>query len=609
MTSRSRLLVLALVGVLLVAAVAAGWLFVYDPYTKKKQLVDAAEAKAQTAEDDADAVVAQTKKLKGYQKQSLPADPQTAKREYQTALKAVLDESGARNATITPPNDTELSRPTGVPFIDQSATRPALDAKPETYLTYIPLTFRVEFSKTDLATVAEVLRRYYALDLLHQITQLSIRRDGTAEVGTDARPQKERADLHVTFTTRALIVSGATARLPVALVSGPHGAVGGGLGLAAQSPPGAEPVLSPKQRAYDLLAAKDPYHGELPAPIPPAGSVSGYVFADDNKNGLFDADEKNAPEDNEKGVGRVGMKLYQIQEGDKPRKFVAQATTNQYGYYKFDGVKPGSGYVIVQEQPTGYESGPATPGTMGGAAGNNEITGVTVLMQKESPENNFAEIPPPPPITAKPDFREFVEYNSWIHTIEGEEHTFTITLKDKINDEDYEVLYVVLGERVKVKATKYYYQRFKTDPADRKKKEYMNEPLLDISKPAAMSNKNVFAVYGVEKDGALLLGERPPAVLPPDPPKGTKPGGKVVLPPPDPKATILGGVAALAPRPEKFYRWESGKTLKQLVELTTPEAEKAIRLSKAWLVEDKKLAVPTTTDTPKPDEKKPEPKK
>ena len=52
---------------------------------------------------------------------------------------------------------------------------------------------------------------------------------------------------------------------------------------------------------------------------------------------------------------------------------------------------------------------------------------------------------------------------------------------------------------------------------------------------------------------------------------------KVTLPAPDPNAAVIGGLVVTAPKAEKFYRWEYGKTLKQIVELSKPEAEKAIR--------------------------------
>ena len=495
MNPRNRILVLALGGVTLFALLAAGYFFVADPYLKRAKVVGGLEGEADEKEAQLAGLRATTKHLKELQKQSLPADPEVAKREYDLALMKLLKDSGARNYTVNYV-DGESNVKTGIPQIDPNF-RPSRDSKPADYLAYTPVVYRMVIPKTDLQTVAEVLRRYYSLGLLHQITRLEIRHTGSADLGKDERPAKERTDLNVEITTRAIIVNGAPSRRTLMPAPAPYGGVFGGAGMAwlEQTPSAARnvnpipepfgPILARAEngtaplREYQYVAARDIYHGPLPEIKP-------------------------------------------------------------------EPVKP---------PPTKIEE------------------------------------PPPPP---KPDYREFIWYTTAIHTAEGDDHTLEITIKDKINKEDYALVITQAGEKMRVKVTKYYYDNFKINPAERKKKEYMNQETLEISKPSTMSNKNNFTVYGVDTDGSLILGERPTGLtpeLPKDDRTPARPGGgfggggfgggrqpsRTALPPADPKAALIGGLVVTAPKAEKFYRWESGKNLKQIVELSKSEADAAIR--------------------------------
>lgn len=521
MNSRNRLIVLALGVLSLGGLLAAGYVFLAEPYLQRMKSVKKMEDDAQTAQDDLDDLQAKTKKLKGLRAKSLPAgplypdDPKRTKREYadvaraeyEQALTRLLRDSGARNATVDY-IDGDSNNKTGIPQIDPNA-KPNRDADPSDYLAYTQVVFKIGIPKTDLDTVAAVLRRYYALDLLHQITQLNIKQTGTTDLTQDKRPYKERTDLKVELTTRAIIVHDAPRRrsltaapTPLAGLVGGSGAVSYEQSTAASRalvPTPVEPTLASKPiRDYGILAAKDLFHGGLYNPPP---------------------DTKPAQRD-------------------------------------------------------------------------------------------------PDPIRLKPDFREFIVFTTSIHTIEGDEHTLDITVKDKINKEDYNLVLTQSGEKVRVKVYKWEYQDFKVDAAARKKKVY-SQDTLEISK-YTMINKNDFTVYGVDTDGSLILGEKPTGLSPElskddktQPVRGAGGGGaggrpttRPSLPPADPKAAVVGGMVVTAPKAEKFYRWEYGKSLKQIVELSKGEAEKAIRRAQTRF-----LPAPDakTTSTPPPEVKSDKP--
>lgn len=515
MKSQLRLILLVVGFVVFGGLVAAGWFFLAVPYLARVKKVEEAEAQAASAQAELDGLRADAKRLKPLTRRSLPAgpeypdDPKRTKREYasvardeyEQALTKVLKDAGARNSTINFV-DAESNSKQGIPQIDP-AFKASRDSDPIDYLAYTPIVFRIDMPKTDLATVAEVLRRYYSLDLLQQITHLSIKQAGAGELGEDKRPLKDRNDLKVEITTRAIIVNGAERRRTLTPAPSPVVGLVGGIGGASyeQSPGVArkmlpepvESILAMARRDYGQLPGKDLFHGPLPTPPKP---------------------------------------------------------------------------------------------------------------EEKRPIEIIDNTPPP-----KPDFREYIVYTTYIHEMEGDEHVLKLTVKDKINKEDYDLTITQAGEKVKVVVYKWEYWDHKVNVEDRKKKAYRQDT-LEISK-STMSNKNNFTVYGVDTDGSLILGEKPTGLSPvyPDDKKpvgggfgggfGGRPSSKTPLPPADPKAAVIGGMVVTAPKPEKFYRWESGKSLKQIVELSKPEAESAIKRAQTRF-----LPAATSTTPPQPPEVK-----
>lgn len=268
MTPRERNLAITLIGLLAAAAVFGGFMLIYRPIQAKKaqaaQLrtdIDAAQDKAGRLRIGVEAKGAKTADgeplmpLAEARKKSLPTNPEAARREY----KAVLDYLIRDVARIPPPFTINELRadPKGIPSLPGANNKPGGPA-------FAKVVYEVEFKKADMWAVHDFLMGYYQLDLLHQITALSITREG------DARNKVKstgRNDLTVKFTTEALIIDGTGRRRPLLFVSPGFAAVGGMAGFDAVSVyrnlgrPPAAPVLASPARNYGMLAIQDIFHG------------------------------------------------------------------------------------------------------------------------------------------------------------------------------------------------------------------------------------------------------------------------------------------------------------------------------------------------------------
>ena len=126
--------------------------------------------------------------------------------------------------------------------------------------------------------------------------------------------------------------------------------------------------------------------GEL---LPP-GSLSGFVYEDDNNDGIMDT--------NEAGIESVRVDLYRIGD-DGTATFVDYRLTDANGYYFFGDLDPNKTYVLRERQPDAYYDGKDTVGTIFGfTVGTNPEN--DVLADVELPPNghgvnyNFGELRP-----------------------------------------------------------------------------------------------------------------------------------------------------------------------------------------------------------------------
>lgn len=112
-------------------------------------------------------------------------------------------------------------------------------------------------------------------------------------------------------------------------------------------------------------------------------SISGHVYADDNRNGLKDAAESP--------IAHVTLTLLDAQ-GNPTGK---TTTTDANGFYLFTDLLPGV-YGVAETQPAGYFDGIDRPGTAGGTAltDGDQITGAVLRSGTKALDYDFGEIRP-----------------------------------------------------------------------------------------------------------------------------------------------------------------------------------------------------------------------
>ncbi len=123
--------------------------------------------------------------------------------------------------------------------------------------------------------------------------------------------------------------------------------------------------------------------------IDPA-SISGYVYADSDNDGVRDAGET--------GLGGVRVQLIPVNtiEAQQP----VTVTTNAQGYYEALGLSPGTYRIVELDQPAGYLDGLDAAGTVNGqsqgAAVNpgDQIESIFLAGGTHGIEYNFGEILP-----------------------------------------------------------------------------------------------------------------------------------------------------------------------------------------------------------------------
>ncbi|MCL2622587.1 MAG: SpaA isopeptide-forming pilin-related protein, partial [Planctomycetaceae bacterium] len=120
------------------------------------------------------------------------------------------------------------------------------------------------------------------------------------------------------------------------------------------------------------------------------GSLSGYVYEDDNDNGVKDP--------NEKGIGNVKVDLYVWDAAQSKYAFLKTTTTDALGFYEFANLDPLQTYMLKETQPTAYLDGKNMVGTLGGnlseKSEDDEILGIHVGVAQFGQNYNFGELKP-----------------------------------------------------------------------------------------------------------------------------------------------------------------------------------------------------------------------
>jgi protocatechuate 3,4-dioxygenase beta subunit len=110
-------------------------------------------------------------------------------------------------------------------------------------------------------------------------------------------------------------------------------------------------------------------------------SLSGRVHVDDDGDCTYDPGERL--------LAGVTVRLF-----DSGGREVARTTTNAQGRYTFSNIVPGT-YTVVEDQPEGFFSGTAKPGSAGGVKeSDNRIGSITLGSGEVAVDYDFCEKPP-----------------------------------------------------------------------------------------------------------------------------------------------------------------------------------------------------------------------
>jgi hypothetical protein len=259
MNPRER--VLAMV-VLSVVVLAGGLLLFHQmflvPLDERDGTIGALEQEVQQKRDRMRQLQAEMPKLQRCRQLSLPANVDSANRQYANYLNELMRDSKFADGTFTisPPKQIE------------SKSAPSIPGKGPIYLK---LAYIVQ-ARTSLAHLVTMLDRFYRTSLLHKVKSISIQRAMTG--GT----QQQSSDLEINLVIEALIVSGVENRpylLPgidrrlllvdvvTALRSGPAGLalVPWVLGPTGPSGPG---ILARTTEQYAAIGDKNIFLGRQP---------------------------------------------------------------------------------------------------------------------------------------------------------------------------------------------------------------------------------------------------------------------------------------------------------------------------------------------------------
>lgn len=118
-------------------------------------------------------------------------------------------------------------------------------------------------------------------------------------------------------------------------------------------------------------------------------SISGYVYADHNNDGVRDAGEQ--------GIGNIEIEIISL-EADYGTVLQTVRTAAD-GSYKFEGLPPGKYRVVQKAQPAGFLDGKDTAGKVNGETRgvvntNEQITDIVLRGNDYGVEYNFGEILP-----------------------------------------------------------------------------------------------------------------------------------------------------------------------------------------------------------------------
>jgi len=211
-------------------------------------------------------------RLKSLLPLTLPANRELAEGEYETMLGRLFRESKISGAKYVKQTQSETD--------PEPELTPGTPGKPGKK-AYQKVNYSINFEKVTLAKLTDFLERYYRVPLMHQIVKCSIKHSVSSTAPAFKSPTgDDRNDLSVSLVTEVVLLDGAPERMTLFAVPDSFGAALGGVALhalrndtekARYLTPNPNPLhyaLADMKRDYDLLAARDAFHGPLP-PYPP----------------------------------------------------------------------------------------------------------------------------------------------------------------------------------------------------------------------------------------------------------------------------------------------------------------------------------------------------
>lgn len=539
MNTRDRFLAVLLIALIGVGvAGAAGYLLVYEPVQEKTAAAATLDKEVADLTAQWNKFTRDRKRLDEVKRRSLPADEPLAKQEYNDMLIRLVRRAGIPPGFTVTPNTSPDAR--GVPLLPGNAKKPA----------YTKVVSTVEFSKADMWAVRDFLEGYYKLNLLHQITNISIsRKEDAAAAGGRPRAADTRSasrkDLTVKLTTEAIILDGAENRRTLLPVSRAFAAVGGMPGYSAVAdtpevgrgltPLQLAPVLAARTRDYSYLAVKDIFHGPLPAPKPLSVER------------ITDVAVKQGDP-----VGPVKVPLGGEME------YLGEITLKATAGGRF---LPPEALVVDQEAGTLTITPPE------GESGSDTVTVVAKSEFGQEAKTSFRFTVDPPKVVAKEDISGAVRLIGVSLKSDG---TATAIIRDDANRAKYEVE----ATRRRVKVVKYFY----AGTTKKKDPEYDSPDELVIADDSSSTNRR-FKVVAVDED-ALIVQDLKPAEVPPPKPAGKDKGGRDKGKENEPAKTEAPAPKAGSDAPVEgppLYRWSSGKSLAKLVRVPADEADRILR--------------------------------
>jgi hypothetical protein len=544
MTARERSLAIGLSAAALIGGAGfVAYQYVLTPLQEKRAAADALRAEVDELEGKARAVAAARPRIAEAKRQSLPPDQEeVAKPEYRRLLERLFQEAGMKNHKVADQIKTLDSLGPAHPKMG-GPKQPA----------YTRLEYTADASDVNVWQVADFLRAFLRLDLLHQITAIEITRDD--------RQSDPRSGLKLHLVIEALILDGAEPRASLFPVTNAVAAAGGNLAAqaVARKPEvvrgltPAAPVLSPKNRDYSYLAYKDIFYGilEPKKPITP--------YFDKLADVVLARDEKGA-EARVRILGDAppGVSLTATAAGALIPPGALKVVPSNKDPKAFTVTVPAAALDEVADDATSTVSVVATVPDGSPLKGS-----FTVSLAK------LKEVTPPPPLL---DIAGFIKLTGLVGRGGGDESVLAI-IHDDANPYRYEV--TVGPKRVEVVKLKPPGDkgRQKNEPW-RKDRDYDHPPGVLAFTDDFSGTKRTFKVVAVDADG-LVLSEAGRVEPPKDAPKGPR-GPRPKQGPADPLAAVAGAAAAAAPAPV-YYRWGFGKSLKELVRLTPAEASKVLK--------------------------------